>query len=170
MLTGTEAQQQRLHDGDVGLLEEIEDAHFLAVERVLEARRDVGDFGEEDREQEDMRDIDLPDPAQDARRRNHEADLQHRAAVDEGRRIAGDEDEDFGGVGKAVVADGEPGQNVGRQMIDEDQPQREPAEQVEAQFALARHRHRDGGRIGRGHGGARSRGFGMLWRGYGIGD
>ena len=95
-----------------------------------------------------MRDIDLPDPAQDARGRDHEAGLQHRAAVDEGGGVAGDEDEDFGGVGKAVIADGEPGQDVGRQMVDEDQPQRQPAKQVEPQFALAGRRQRDGGRGG----------------------
>ena len=75
--------------------------------------------------------------------RNHEARLQHRAAVDERRSIAGDEDEDFGGVGEAVIADGEPGQNIRRQMIDEDQPQREPAKQIEPQFALAGDRQRD---------------------------
>ena len=90
-----------------------------------------------------MRDVDLPDPAHDARGRHHEAGLQHRTAVDEGGGVSGDEDEDFGGVGKSVIADGEPGQDVGRQMIDEDQPQRHPAKQVEPQFAFAGHRQRN---------------------------
>src|SRR6185369_1072763 len=110
---------------------------FLAVERVLETGGDVGNFGEEDREQEHVRDVDLPDPAQDPRGRHHEAGLQHRAAIDKGGGVAGDEDEDFGGVGKSVIADREPGQDIGRQMIDEDQPQRHAAKQVEPQFALA---------------------------------
>ncbi len=90
-----------------------------------------------------MRDIDLPDPPQNPRGRHHKARLQHRAAVDEGGGIAGDEDEDFGGVGKPVIADREPGQDVGRQMVDEDQPQREPAKQIEPQFALAGHGQRN---------------------------
>ena len=68
------------------------------VERVLETGGDVGNLGEEDREQEHMRDIDLPDPPQDARGRDHEAGLAHRAAIDERRGVARDEDEDFGGV------------------------------------------------------------------------
>ena len=134
------SQEQRLDDGDVRLLEKIHDAHFFRIQRVLETGGDVGNFGEEDREQEHVRDVDLPDPAHDPRGRHHEAGLQHRAAVDEGGSVAGDEDEDFGGVGKSVIADRQPGQDVRRQMIDEDQPQRHPAKQVEPQFALAGHR------------------------------
>ncbi len=37
---------------------------------------------------------------------------------------------------KSVIADREPGQDIGRQMVDEDQPQRQPAKQIEPQFAL----------------------------------
>jgi len=69
-----------------------------------------------------VRDIDLPDPPQDARGRDHDAGIPHRATVDEGGRVARDEDEYFGGIAESVVADREPGQNVGRQVIDEDQP------------------------------------------------
>ena len=98
MLTGRNLQQQRLDDGDVRLLEEIHDPHFFGIERVLETGGDVGDFGEEDREQKHMRDIDLPDPPQDARGRHHEAGLAHGAAIDERRGVAGDENEDLGGV------------------------------------------------------------------------
>ena len=61
-----ELEQQRLDDRDVRLLEKIEDVHFLRIERILEAGRDVGDLGHIDREQEDVRDIDLPGPPQDA--------------------------------------------------------------------------------------------------------
>ena len=66
---------------------------------------------------------------------DHEAALAHRAAVDEGGGVAGDEDEDFGGVAEAVIADGEPGHDVGRNMVEEDQPQRQAAEQIEPQIA-----------------------------------
>ena len=84
-----------------------------------------------------MRDVDLPDPLQNARGRDDDTALEHGAAVDEGRGIAGDEDENLGGVAEAVIADREPGQKIGRQMIDEDQPQRHPAKQIEPQLALA---------------------------------
>ncbi len=159
---GAKSQQQRLDDGHVRLLEKIHDAHLFAVERVLETGGDVGNLGQEDREQEHMRDIDLPDPPQDPRGRDHDADLQHRAAIDERRGVAGDEDEDLGGVGKSVIADREPGQDVRRQMIDEDQPEREPAKQIEPQLAFANGREHDRrrGRCSRGVAG-RGRGFGI---------
>ncbi len=96
-----EAQQQRLDDGDIRLLEEIHDPHLFGVERVLEAGGDVGDFRKKDREQEHVGDINLPDAAQDARGRHHEAGLKHRTAIDEGRGVAGDEDENLGRVGEA---------------------------------------------------------------------
>ena len=51
---------------------------------------------------------------------------------------------DFGGVAEAVIADRQPGQQVLRQMVDEDQPQRQAAKQVKAQFAFgARDRKRN---------------------------
>ena len=147
---GTKSQQQRLDDGDVRLLEKIHDPHFFGVQRVFETGGDIGDFRKEDREQEHVRDVNLPDPTQDARARHDKAGLQHRAAVDESRGIAGDENEYFGGVAESVIADGEPGQQVRRQMIDEDQPQRQPAEKIEPQFALAGHRQCNRGqRLGR---------------------
>ena len=85
----------------VRLLEEVQRVHFLRVERILEARRDVGDLGDVDREQENVRDVDLPRPLQDARAGDDEAALEHGAAVDEGRGVAGYEDEDFGRVAEA---------------------------------------------------------------------
>ena len=102
-----------------------------------------------DGEQEHVRDIDLPGALQDAGARDDEAALAHRAAVDEGRGIAGDEDEDLGRVAEAVIADGEPGDDVVRDMVEEDQPEREPAEQVEPQVASGRGH-------GRGRGGVHS--------------
>src|SRR5262249_36471710 len=60
-----EFKQQRLDDRHVGLLEKIENVHFLGIERVLEAGGDVGNFGEVDREQEHVGNIDLPGSPQD---------------------------------------------------------------------------------------------------------
>ena len=122
-----------------GCLEEVQRVHFLDVERILEARRDVGDLGDVDREQEDVGHIDLPGPLQDARAGDDEAALHHGAAIDESRRVAGNEDEDFGRVAEAVVADGEPGDDVVRHVIEKDQPEREPAKQIEPQIASGRH-------------------------------
>ena len=132
-----EFQDQRLEYRDVRLLEEIKDIHFLGIERIVEGRRDIGDFGHEDREQKDVRDVDLPGAPQHARARDDDAALAHGAAIDESRRIAGNEDEDLGCVAKAVIANGEPVGDVLRNVIEKNQPQRDPAEQIEPQIALA---------------------------------
>ena len=121
-----------------GCLEEVQRVHFLRVERILEARRDIGDLGDVDREQEDVGHVDLPGPLQNARARDDKAALDHGAAIDEGRGIAGNEDEDFGGVAEAVIADREPGDDVVWNVIEEDQPERQPAKQVEPQIASGR--------------------------------
>ena len=137
---GLELQQQRLKDRDVGLFEEIEDIHFLGVERIVERRRDIGDLGHEDREQKDVRDVDLPGAPQHARARDDEAALAHGAAIDESRGVAGNEDEDLGRVGKAVIADGEPVHDVLGNVVEKNQPQRDAAEQIEPQVAFASER------------------------------
>src|SRR5262249_44869424 len=77
-----ELQQHRLNDGDIGLLEEVEDVHLLGVERVLEAGCDVGDLGQIDREQENVGDVDLPGTPQDARTRDEKSAILHFPAVD----------------------------------------------------------------------------------------
>src|SRR5262249_15078953 len=130
-----ELEQQRLDDGHIGLLEEIEDVHLLGVERVLEARGDVGDLGEIDREQEHVGDVDLPGSPQDVGAGDAEAAFAHLLAVDERGGVAGDEDEDFRRVAEAVVADGSPGDQVGGNVVEKNQPQRDAAEQIEPQIA-----------------------------------
>src|SRR6185503_4167798 len=94
---GLELQEQRLNDRDVRIAQEVEDAHLLCIERVVERMRHPGDLGEIDREQEDVGDVDLPAALEDARRGDDEAVLTHGAAVDEGGRVAGYEDEYLGG-------------------------------------------------------------------------
>ena len=59
-------------------------------------------------------------------------------AVGDHRGVARDEDEDLGGVAEAVIAHGEPAHDVGRDVVDEDEPQRQPAEQVEPDVATGR--------------------------------
>jgi hypothetical protein len=84
------------------------------------------------------RGVNLPDPLQDARRRDHEAGFKHRATVNKRRRIARDENRNLGGVAESIIADREPGQEIGRYVIDEDQLQRKSPEQVEPQFSFVR--------------------------------
>ena len=88
-----------------------------------------------DHENEDMRDIDCQARLRMRALGDDEAALAHGAAVDEGRRVAGDEDEDLGRVGEAVIADRDPVDDVRRNMVEEDQPKREAAKQVQPQVA-----------------------------------
>ena len=91
-----------------------------------------------------MGDVDLPGALEDARARHHDAAVAHLAAIHEGGGVAGDENEDFRRVAEAVIADGDPAHHVGRNVIEEDQPQRQPAKKVEAEIPAGRYdrRHR----------------------------
>ena len=129
-------QQQRLNDGDVGVLEEIEHAHFLAVEWIGKAVCDIGDLSEIDGEQEYVRHIDLPGPLEHAGAGDDEAVLAHGAAIDEGRSIAGNEDEDLGRIAEAVIADGDPAHCIGRNVVEKDQPESDTAKQVKPKIAF----------------------------------
>src|SRR5262249_57598212 len=118
-------------DGDGGLLKKIRNFHFFGIERIFERCRDVGDLRHENREQKNMSDVDLPGAPQDARTGQYEAALAHRAPIDEGCGVAGYENKDLGSVAKTVIPDRDPTHDVFRNMVEKDQPQRQPAEQIE---------------------------------------
>ncbi len=83
-----------------------------------------------------MSHIDLPDPPEDACTRNGETPLAHDAAVNERSRIAGDEDEQLSCVAEPIIAKSEPIHDVARDVIEEDQPKRQPTEKIEPHVAL----------------------------------
>ena len=56
-----------------------------------------------------------------------EASVAHGAAVDERRGIAGDENKNLSGVAEPEVTDGEPVHDIRRDMIEENQPERDAA-------------------------------------------
>src|SRR5215468_8573603 len=100
-----------------------------------------------------MRDIDLPCALEDSGACDDDAAVAHRAAVNECRGIARDEYEDLGCIAESIIAYGDPADDVRRNMVEKNEPQREAAEQVEAQVAFDRYC--DGGglrfrRMGRG--------------------
>ena len=166
------SQQQDLKQHGARVLEKFDDAHFVQVQRVADAGRDIGNFRDVDGDEEHMRQIDLPDPPHDARGRDQPAGFLHGAAIHERRGVAGDENENLGGVAESVTADREPGQNIGRDMVDEDQPQRQAAEQIDPQFPLGRGTRNRRCRGGRRRGGVRDRARGARggWCGIQIGN
>jgi hypothetical protein len=54
----------------------------------------------------------------------------------ESRGVTGDEDENLGGVAEAVIADGDPAHRVGGNVVEENEPQRDAAKQIETQIAF----------------------------------
>jgi hypothetical protein len=82
-----------------------------------------------------VRDIELPHPLHQLCCADQEAALQHHLRVDERCGVAGDEDEQVGRVAEAVVAGRHPGDDVVRNVVEEDRPVGDPAKQVQAQIA-----------------------------------
>src|SRR5256885_16919468 len=88
-----ELEEERLDYGDMRFIEEIGDPHLLIVHGVIEGSDSVGHFRNKDHEQEDMRDIELPSAAQHLGASIDDALFDEPAAIDEGSRKAGDENE-----------------------------------------------------------------------------
>jgi hypothetical protein len=133
----------------------VHQVHFLNVERVFEARGDPGNLREVDHEQENEGDVDLPRALQDTGARDRKAALQHHAAIDEGRGVARNEHKHFGGIAEAEIAGGEPANEIRRDVVQEDQPERHAAEEIEPQVARLRRKSDgadgDGKRQGKAH-------------------
>src|SRR6478752_9161921 len=87
-----------------------------------------------------MRDINLPCALEHARGSDNKTILLHRAAIDKGGGIPGYEDENLGRVAEPIVTDGNPTDRVRRDVIEENQPEREAAEQIKPEIAFRRNR------------------------------
>src|SRR5437660_10812562 len=86
-----------------------------------------------------MSDINLPGAPEDARAGDDKAALAHGAAIDEGRRVARNENEDFSGVAEAIIANGKPGDDIGGDVIEKNQPERQTPKQIKPQVAFGLH-------------------------------
>src|ERR1700704_4525061 len=102
--------------------------------------RDIRDLGEINRQQEHMRDIDLPRTFENACGGNDETVLLHGTAIDESCRVARDEDEYLRRVTEAVIAYGDPADRVGWNVVKKDQPKRDATEQIKPEIAFGRNR------------------------------
>jgi len=102
---------------------------------VAETLCDIADRGNINDEQDDVRDIELPDPFGQPRRSDDEAAVKHHSGVNEGGGIAGDENEEVGGVAEAVVTGGDPVHHIVRNVVQENSPVGNAAKQVEPKVA-----------------------------------
>src|SRR5262249_46658069 len=130
-----EFQENRLENRLIGVLTQAQQLHFLDQAVRVSGDGDIGDLCREGDEQQDVRDIELPDAAVDAHRGLGPAFAHHHPTVGDYRRVARDEDEDFGGIAEPVIAHGDPADDVVGNVVEIDEPQRQPAEQVEPDVA-----------------------------------
>ena len=82
--------------------------------------------------------VDLPGAPQDVGASNDESAFTHLLSIDECGRVARDENKYFGRVAEPVIADRDPGHDVRGDVIQEDQPKRDAAKQIEPQIAGGR--------------------------------
>ena len=66
----------------------------------------------------------------------------HNRTVDEAGKIAGNEHEEFGRIAEAVIAQRQPGDDVVRNVIEENHPQPDAAEEIEPEVTLDGNRER----------------------------
>ncbi len=128
-------QQQRFDDRDLRLVDEVVDAKILAVGLVLHRQRRVTDRRREENECEDVRDVELPRPAIDVAGGGDWPLPLERLSIDGRRGIAGYEDEDLRRVGECDRVQRDIRQDVIRNMVDENEQERQTAKEVKPQVA-----------------------------------
>ena len=134
--------EDRLPDQLVRMRQEIEHVELVLVHRIVEAARGAGDLRREQQEQHDVGDIHLDRAPPQPLQRGEKPAAGDDRPVDPADQITGDEDEEFGGVAEAVIAQGQPGHDVVRDVVEEDHPQTDAAEEIEPQIALDRREQR----------------------------
>ena len=126
-----ELQQQALAQRFDGAVDQACDIELVDDLGVAEALRDIADRNDIDHEQDDVGDIELPDPLGQPGGADDEAAFEHHPGVDKGGGIAGDENEQIGGVAEAVIPCRHPVHDIVGNVIQKDRPVRDPAKQVE---------------------------------------
>src|SRR5690606_37963721 len=88
-----------------------------------------------DHEQNDMGDVKLPDSFEQPCCTDDETAVEHHVGVDERSSVAGNENEQVGGVAEPVVARRDPIDGVIWNMIEENRPVGDAAKQVKTEVA-----------------------------------
>src|SRR5215471_14925813 len=124
-------QQENLDDCDLGLVDEIIDPKVLAIGLILEVEGCVTYLRGKDHEYENVCDIELPNPAIDLSGRGDASLPLQSSSVNCGRGVAGNKDEDLGGIGKCNRMQRYIREDVIWNVVDEDEEQRQTPEEVE---------------------------------------
>ena len=132
---GPIAQDKRIQHRFQRAVEEGLNIEFLNERGVSIAYCHPRDLRDEEDEQQDVGRVELPAALEHLHGHVDEAALFQRTAIDQCGRVARDEDEDLGGVAEAEVAEGDLPDAAGRDVVDEDEPQRQAPEEVQPQVA-----------------------------------
>src|ERR1700731_2508346 len=114
-------------------MQKLENVGVLGEQRIVEAPGYVSDLRDVEDEQEHVDHVDLPDPPEDIGGSDEEAALAHQRPVNEPGGVAEYENDDLGGVAEAVAANRERAHGRRGQLVQEQQPERKPAEEIEPQ-------------------------------------
>jgi hypothetical protein len=132
-----ELQGERFDHRHPRLVEEVGGLELLGVERLVEGVDGVRHRRHEDREEEHVGDVELPDPVPDAERRDQEALALHGAPVHHAGGVAGDQDEHLRRVGEHHRLERELRHDVVGDVVDKDREEGETPKHIEPQVAPA---------------------------------
>src|ERR1700720_3945112 len=124
------------------MLKKIVNIEFIFVHRVVEFPDRARDLGREEQKQHDVGDVHLPDACPQPLEGSEEIPGADDRTIDVAGQITGNEHEEFGGIAEAVIAQRQPGNEVVRNVIEENHPQPYAAEQIEPEVTLNRKRER----------------------------
>ena len=133
-----EAQEQALAQRLGGVVDQARDVELVDHLGIAEAQRQIADRGDVDHEQDDVGDVELPDPLGQPGGADDEAAVEHHPGIDERGGIAGDENEEVGGVAETVIAGRDPVHDVVGDVIEEDPPVGDAPEEIEPEIATLR--------------------------------
>src|SRR5258708_4346782 len=109
---------------------------FIFIHRVVELPDRKGELCRKEQEQHDVGNVHLPGPHHQPLGGGEKMATAYNGTVDEPGEIAGNEHEELGSIAEAVIAQGQPGNDVVRNVIEENHPQPHAAEQIEPEVAL----------------------------------
>src|ERR1700682_5256722 len=109
---------------------------FILIHRVVEFPDRAGDLCRKEQEQHDVGDVHLPGSHHQPLGGGEKSATAHNRTVDVAGKIAGNEYEELGSIAKAVIAQGQPRDDVVRNVIEEDHPQPHAAEEIKPEVTL----------------------------------
>jgi hypothetical protein len=104
------------------MLKKIVNIEFIFIHRVVESPHGARDLRREQQKQHDVGDIHLPDARPQPLDGREKIPGANDRTIDVAGQITGNEHEELGGVAEAVIAQRQPGNEVVRNVIEENHP------------------------------------------------